>query len=91
MKKQELIEKISASTGQSIKDVSSIVEATITTITNALTSGDVVDIYGFAKFEAVEQAARIVKNPKTGETKENPAKMVPKCRFKGSFKEKLLG
>ena len=89
MKKQELVELIASKTGENNKTVSTIIDSFIETIGDQLKNNEPVDIYGFAKFESVMQSARIVKNPRTGETKENPAKLVPKCRFKSAIKNKL--
>lgn len=89
MKKHELIEVLASKTGESKAVIGIILESFVDTIGETLKKNESVDITGFAKFEAVEQAARIVRNPKTGETKENPAKLVPKCRFKTAVKNKL--
>lgn len=89
MKKSELIEIVSSKLGENKVNVAAVIDSTLDAIKEALIAGDVVDIYGFAKFESVTQPARLVRNPKTGETKENPSKKVPKCRFKSAIKESL--
>lgn len=89
MKKQELLETIASKTGESKKSINNILNCLTETIVEACKNGDNVDIYGFAKFEAVKQSERTFRNPKTGESKITPAKMVPKCRFKNNVKRQL--
>ena len=89
MKKQDLVEIVASKTGESNKVVSTIIDTMIDVIGDQLKNNEPVDIYGFAKFESVQQNARLVRNPKTGEIKENPAKLVPKCRFKSAIKNRL--
>lgn len=89
MKKTDLIETIASKLGENKATVAAVIDSFIDTVVCTIKSKEDIDIHGFAKFEAVEQAAKIVRNPKTGETKENPAKLVPKCRFKPAVKNKL--
>ena len=89
MKKQDLIEIVGSKTGESNQVVTNIINTMIEVISDQLKANEPVDIHGFAKFESVQQNARLVRNPKTGEIKENPAKLVPKCRFKSAIKNAL--
>lgn len=89
MKKQELIETIAIKTGESKQSINNVLDGLITVIVDSCKKGEAVDIYGFAKFEAVEQAERKFRNPRTGESKITPAKIVPKCRFKNNIKRQL--
>lgn len=91
MKKADLIEKIAQDLNTNKSSVAAIVDSTFETITNTMAANEVVDIYGFAKFEPVFQNEKQSRNPKTGEMKTTPAKLVPKCRFKSAVKTKLIG
>lgn len=90
MKKADLIEKIAKDLNESKSNVAVIVDEVFETITETIANNEVVDIYGFAKFEPVLQSERQSRNPKTGEVKVTPAKLVPKCRFKSAVKNKLI-
>ncbi len=68
MNKTELINVVAAESGVAKKDVEAVVAATINAITEALKSGDKVQLIGFGNFEVKEVAEREGRNPKTGET-----------------------
>lgn len=46
------------------------------TISTALTSGDEIRIHGFGSFKTAQRAARIGRNPRTGESVQVPARRV---------------
>jgi len=79
--KAELVELIAKDSGANNKDTSEIVNQIIQNISNALVSGDKVDLRGFGSFKVKPMAARNARNPKTGEKVTVPAKKVPyfKC------------
>ena len=77
MNKAELINAVAASTGFSKKDAETVVSATLDAITAALQEGEKVQLVGFGSFEVKKRAARIGRNPKTKETIEIPASVVP--------------
>ena len=89
MKKREIIDQIAYTIGESDKTVTNVIDTFIDMITDNLINNEPVDIQGFAKFESVTQAARMVKNPKTGELVQKAEKLIPKCRFKPTFKTKI--
>jgi len=89
MKKPELVEAIASKTELTKKDVDTVVSSMIDTIVEQLKAGEEVDLYGFGKFEVIDQAPREVRNPKTGEKKMNPAKKNPKFRISYSIKKLL--
>ena len=86
MNKAELIEEIAKKTCLSKKDATSMLEAFMGTVSEALTSGEEVKLTGFGKFEVVHKAASKGRNPHTGETVTIPEKLVPKFRVSGSLK-----
>ena len=67
MNKSDLHTALAKKTGFKKKDTEAFVEALIETITEALKQGDKVQIVGFGTFEVKERAARIARNPHTGE------------------------
>lgn len=90
MKKVDLVEIVAKELNESKSTVTAIIDKTFEVIGDTMANNDAVDIYGFAKFEPVLQNARQSRNPKTGEIKETPSKLVPKCRFRTAVKNKLI-
>lgn len=70
MKKAELIDAISAKSGQGKKDVAAVLDALAEVAAESLKSGVELSIPGLARFEVKEKGPRMVRNPRTGETKE---------------------
>jgi DNA-binding protein HU-beta len=64
---KELVDAMAIRTGSSKADADRAVGALIETISDTLKKGDSVSLVGFGSFEARERAARIGRNPKTGE------------------------
>ena len=77
MNKAELINAVAASADCSKKDAEAVITAALDTITAALTEGEKVQLVGFGSFEVKKRAARIGRNPKTKESIEIPASVVP--------------
>ena len=75
MNKAELINSVAASADVSKKEAD--VSATFDAITAALKDGDKVQLVGFGSFEVKKRAARVGRNPKTKESIEIPASVVP--------------
>lgn len=89
MKKQDLIEIVASKTGETKKAVESIINTTFDTIVESMKSQEVVDIYGFGKFEAVCKPAHMGRNPQTGEEKLIEAKLNPKLRYSATVKKAI--
>ena len=77
MNKAELISAVAASAEVSKKDAEAVITAALETITAALKEGEKVQLVGFGSFEVKKRAARIGRNPKTKESIEIPASVVP--------------
>ena len=77
MNKAELINAVAAAADVSKKDAEAVIAATLGTITAALQEGEKVQLVGFGSFEVKKRAARIGRNPKTKESIEIPASVVP--------------
>ena len=78
MTKSELIERIAMRQTQlSTKDVELAVKCVIDQMVNGLASGKRIEIRGFGSFSLHYRAARVGRNPKTGEQVQLAGKHVP--------------
>jgi DNA-binding protein HU-beta len=77
MNKSDLINAVTEATELPKKDVTKAVDAVFEAITEALQSGDKVQLVGFGNFEVRERSARKGRNPQTGEEIEIPSSKVP--------------
>ena len=77
MNTAELINSVDATAEVSKKEAEAVITATLDAITAALKEGDKVQLVGFGSFEVKKRAARIGRNPKTKESIEIPASVVP--------------
>ena len=91
MNKADLVNSVSAHTGETKTVVSSIVDATIKTIIDSVVDGKKVSILGFGSFEPRDRSARQGLNPKTGEKIAIPAKTVPTFSAGKQFKDSVQG
>ena len=78
MNKTELVSAIAEESGLTKADAAKALDATVGTVTQALTEGDSVAIIGFGTFKVGERAARTGRNPQTGAEMNIPAAKVPK-------------
>ncbi|MFC7763602.1 HU family DNA-binding protein [Catellatospora bangladeshensis] len=69
------------------KTAAAVLEATLTEIQNAVTKGDKVSLTGFGVFEKRARAARMARNPRTGEAVKVKKTSVPAFRPGAGFKE----
>ena len=67
MNKTELIAAVAEKADLSKKDAEAAISATVDAITEALTQGEKVQLVGFGSFEVKTRAARVGRNPRTGE------------------------
>jgi DNA-binding protein HU-beta len=67
MNKTQLLDAIVSKTGIKKKDAEAVLAATLESITDALITGDKVQISGFGSFDVKTRAARPGRNPKTQE------------------------
>ncbi|MBO8223364.1 DNA-binding protein [Prochlorococcus marinus str. XMU1401] len=91
MNKADLVNMVSAATGETKTVVSSIVDKTIDTIVDSVVEGKKVSLLGFGSFEPKDRSARQGLNPKTGEKIAIPAKRVPSFSAGKLFKDKVQG
>ncbi|MFY9140313.1 MAG: HU family DNA-binding protein [Thermacetogeniaceae bacterium] len=89
MNKAELIGSVAEKAGMPKKDAEKAVNAVLATIEEALAKGDKVQLVGFGTFEVRERAARIGRNPQTGEEIQIAASRVPAFRAGKALKDSV--
>jgi DNA-binding protein HU-beta len=77
MNKGELIESVASQSNLSKADAGRAVDAIIGAISGALQAGGDVSLVGFGTFKVKSRAARMGRNPRTGETIQIKASKVP--------------
>ena len=80
MTKPELISAVAEKTGMKKKDAASAIEAILDTIMKTLREKEQVSLVGFGTFDVRARAARVGRNPRTGEQIRIPATRVPVFR-----------
>jgi DNA-binding protein HU-beta len=80
MNKADLVNEIASKTGLTKNKTNEVVDILVSSIQNALTSGDRVTLVGFGTFDTVTRKARKGRNPKTNEEINIPSKRA--ARFK---------
>ncbi|MGB1649098.1 MAG: HU family DNA-binding protein, partial [Cycloclasticus sp.] len=68
MNKSDLINAIADESGLTKADAGRALDATISSVSNALKDGDSISLIGFGTFSVKERSARTGRNPQTGET-----------------------
>ncbi len=66
MNKSDLIDAMASKTGLTKVKSGEALDALLEAVTDSLKSGDSVSLIGFGVFKALERAARVGRNPKTG-------------------------
>jgi DNA-binding protein HU-beta len=89
--KAQLIEALAAYYDGSKTEAAKALNAVVQTITYKTASGEKVSITGFGVFEKVARAARMVRNPRTGERKRAKATAVPRFRAGSDLKAYVSG
>lgn len=87
MKKSELVSALANTAGMTQKDVSKVLDAFTTTISDTLKKGDQVILIGFGTFKVSERKARTGRNPKTGAPLEIKASNVPSFKAGKGLKD----
>lgn len=95
MNKAEMVEKVAARIGMSVRETRTVVDAIfdpnpgVGLIARELVGGGKVAISGFGTFEARARKARTGRNPHTGESLSIPATRAPTFRAGKPLKETL--
>jgi DNA-binding protein HU-beta len=80
MNKSELVDAVASDTGLTKVQSAEAVDAVINAVQTALKGGDQVSLVGFGTFLVTDRAARVGRNPRTGEEIKIPAAKLPKFR-----------
>jgi DNA-binding protein HU-beta len=91
MNKAELIDVLTDKLGTDRRQATAAVENVVDTIVRAVHKGDSVTITGFGVFEQRRRAARVARNPRTGETVKVKPTSVPAFRPGAQFKAVVSG
>lgn len=90
MTKSELVEKIVERNSMlTRKESEMIINIVFDSMTEALQTGDKVEIRGFGSFTVRERGAREARNPKSGEVVDIPAKKVPFFKTGKELRERV--
>ena len=90
MTKSELIEKLAEVIGTlNRKESEMLVNIVFDSMSEALRTGDKVEIRGFGSFTVRERDAREARNPKSGEVVEIPSKKVPFFKTGKELRERV--
>ena len=87
MNKVSLIEKVQGEIDCTKAQAEQVVETIFDSIVSEVAKGDTVSVAGFGIFEAKKRAARMGRNPKTGETIQIKSSVTPKFRPAKAFKD----
>ncbi|OBC14195.1 DNA-binding protein [Mycobacterium sp. 852013-50091_SCH5140682] len=91
MNKAELIDVLTTKLGTDRRQATAAVENVVDTIVRAVHKGESVTITGFGVFEQRRRAARVARNPRTGETVKVKPTSVPAFRPGAQFKAVVSG
>lgn len=91
MNKTELIAAIAAETDLPKSDVSRVLDAALTNLSQALVRGDAVQLIGFGAFSVSNRAERSGRNPATGEAMTIKASKVSKFTPGKALKDLVNG
>jgi DNA-binding protein HU-beta len=88
--RRDLVNAVAAETGVDSKQVDAVIKGFTDVVTATVSGGEVVAITGFAKFAKVERAARMGRNPATGEAIKIKASKKARITPLKAFKDAVL-
>ena len=91
MNKKGLSDFVAEEAGITKKDANALIGVVLNGIKTGITGEGKVTLVGFGTFSVVKRAARMARNPKTGEAISVPEKTVPKFKPSKALKEATLG
>jgi len=91
MNKNELIAEVASGTGLTKGQAGEAVEATLSSITKALKSGDEVRLIGFGTFSVSKRAASEGRDPRTGNPMKIPASKNARFKAGKALKDAVNG
>ncbi len=87
--KADLVKELAEQTNMGQKDIKTLVDGLLSSISSHLKSGDKVQLTGFGTFEVRERSARTGVRPGTTEKIEIPASKYPAFKAGKSLKDEL--
>ncbi|HEY0829265.1 MAG TPA: HU family DNA-binding protein [Bacilli bacterium] len=87
MNKTDLVNNISTKSGLTKKDVEAVLNGFLGEVTEALSTGDKVQLIGFGTFETRKRSGRIGRNPQTGKEISIPESTVPAFKAGNKLKD----
>ena len=90
MNRRDLVNAVAAETGVDSKQVDAVIKGFTDVVTTTVSGGETVAITGFCKFAKVERAARMGRNPATGETIRIKASKKARITPLKAFKDAVL-
>jgi integration host factor subunit beta len=87
MTKADLVDRVTAATGLTKRDVAIVVDRFIEAVGSALAGGNHIEIRGFGSFKVKSRRSRVARNPRTGATVEVPRKVVPYFKVSKELKK----
>ena len=91
MTKRELVIRVANKLGMTQSDVAKVIEGTFDTISQTLAQGERWELRDFGVFEVKTRAARIGRNPRTGDQVPVPERKVVTFRPGKRMKELIVG
>ena len=89
MTKRELVIRVANNLGMTQSDVAKVIEGTLETISDALAKGKRWELRDFGVFDIKTRAARIGRNPRTGDQVPVPERKVVTFRPSKKMKERV--
>lgn len=86
-----MVARIAEEAGVSRKDAESCLNAFTSVVTAALAEKDEIRLIGFGTFTTAVRAARVAKNPRTGEEIKVPETVTPKFKPGQNLKDLVAG
>jgi DNA-binding protein HU-beta len=87
MNKTDLVNNIAEKSGLSKKDVEAVLNGFLGEVTDALASGEKVQLIGFGTFETRKRSGRTGRNPQTGKEITIPESNVPAFKAGNKLKD----
>ncbi len=91
MTKSQFVSKLAEKSGLSKNQTGTFLDLMVTTITNAVKKGEPIKIPNLGGWKKRKSAARMGRNPQTGEPIQIPARVKVRFTVAKSFKEAVLG
>lgn len=89
MNKAELIQKLAERTGNTKAQAEKVFDAALDLLQETVSQGEDVKIVGFGVFSRAQRAARVARNPKTGEEVPLPSTRVPRFKPGKEFRSRV--